>query len=190
MMPDTLKFPFGFDAELLQSDAGQFAPEEWLGHFNTPIYQGDWSGVALRAVKDARSPLYPDPFSDAGFFETEMLRRCAYVPKVLSAFKCDLTTVRFLKLGAGARIRPHRDFQLGIEDGEIRIHIPVATNPQVEFVLNDQTIEMKEGEAWYLNFNLYHSVRNSGATDRIHLVIDCVVNDWIRSFFPQIAARK
>ena len=44
-------------------------------------------------------------------------------------------------------------------------------------------MEMNEGEAWYLNFSLEHSVRNGGATDRIHLVIDCIVNDWIRSFF-------
>jgi hypothetical protein len=38
---------------------------------------------------------------------------------------------------------------------------------------------MKEGECWYLNFNLPHRVKNSGTADRIHLVIDCVVNDWL-----------
>ena len=188
MMPATLKFPFNFDAKPLQTDAAQFAPEEWTTHFNTHIFAGDWSGVALRAVKDSHSPLYPDPFAPAGFAETEMMPRCPNVRKVLSAFECELTSVRFLKLGAGASIRPHRDYQLGIEDGEIRIHVPVATNPQVEFVLDGQKIEMTEGEAWYLNVNFYHSVVNAGATDRIHLVIDCVVNDWIRSFFDEAAA--
>ena len=183
MMPETLKFPFSFEAKFLREDAQKFAPEEWISHFNTPIYQGDWSGIALRAVKGGHSLLYPDPLATEGFIETEMMRRCLCVPSVLSAFRCELTTVRFLKLGAGAWIRPHRDYQLGIEDGEIRIHIPVATNPRVEFVLNDRQVEMKEGEAWYLNFNLQHSVRNGGTTDRIHLVVDCVVNDWILSFF-------
>ena len=43
---------------------------------------------------------------------------------------------------------------------------------------------MKEGEAWYLNFNLKHSVVNRSAEDRVHLVIDCVLNDWLREFFP------
>ena len=184
MIPATLKFPFSFDAKRLQAEARQFASDEWLSHFNTPIYQGDWSGIALRAAKGAASPIYPDPLAPPeGFVETEMIRRCPYVKNVLSAFECELTTVRFLKLGAGAWIRPHRDYQLGIEDGEIRIHIPVATNPQVEFILNDQLIEMKEGEAWYLNFNLHHSVRNRGETERIHLVVDCIVNDWILSYF-------
>lgn len=39
---------------------------------------------------------------------------------------------------------------------------------------------MKPGELWYLNVNRYHSVTNGGSTDRIHLVIDCIVNDWLR----------
>ena len=185
MLPSTLKFPFAFDAGLLQADAGQFAPDEWINHFNASIYQGDWSGIALRAVKGGHSPLYPDPLASEGFIETEMMSRCNYVKNVLSVFDCELTTVRFLKLGAGAWIRPHRDYKLGIEDGEIRIHIPVATNPQVEFVLDGQKMEMKEGEAWYLNFNLEHSVRNDGETERVHLVVDCVVNDWILSYFDR-----
>ena len=38
---------------------------------------------------------------------------------------------------------------------------------------------MQVGETWYVNVNLPHSVENLGATDRVHLVIDAVVNDWI-----------
>lgn len=49
--------------------------------------------------------------------------------------------------------------------------------------LDGKRIEMAEGEAWYLNFNLYHSVRNKGTAARIHLVIDCKVNEWFRSLF-------
>ena len=40
-----------------------------------------------------------------------------------------------------------------------------------------------EGEAWYLDLNLRHRVDNHSDTDRIHLVIDCVVNDWVRALF-------
>ena len=48
---------------------------------------------------------------------------------------------------------------------------------------------MNEGEAWYLKFNLKHSVRNNGAAERVHLVVDCVANDWLRSFFPEHQAQ-
>ena len=44
---------------------------------------------------------------------------------------------------------------------------------------------MGEGEAWYLNLNLRHSVVNSGPTPRVHLVIDCVVDDWLDAALRQ-----
>jgi quercetin dioxygenase-like cupin family protein len=114
------------------------------------------------------------------------LKRCAHVPEVLNTFNCELETVRFLRLGAGARIREHRDHKLAIEDGVARVHIPVVTNPKVEFFLDDTRLEMLSGEAWYLNFNLKHRVENNSTDDRVHLVIDCIVNDWFLSLFPKV----
>jgi quercetin dioxygenase-like cupin family protein len=72
-----------------------------------------------------------------------------------------------------------------MEDGVARVHIPIKTSADVDFYLDRERIEMNEGEAWYLNFNLKHSVRNTGGAERVHLVVDCVVNDWLRSFFPE-----
>lgn len=183
MMISTLKFPFSFDTARLKNDVQKFSTEDWIPHFNTQYYEGDWSGVALRAAKGAHVQLYSDPNTIEGFVDTDMMARCSYIHTVLNTFECEFTSVRFLKLRVGSQILRHRDYQLGFEDGEIRIHIPVLTNPQVEFILDDKKIDMKEGEAWYLNFNLYHSVRNNGITDRIHLVMDCVVNDWLLSHF-------
>jgi len=40
---------------------------------------------------------------------------------------------------------------------------------------------MAEGECWYLDFNLPHYVDNRSSDDRIHLVVDCHVNDWVTS---------
>jgi quercetin dioxygenase-like cupin family protein len=68
---------------------------------------------------------------------------------------------------------------LGFEDGEVRIHVPVSTDPAVEFRLDGQRIEMAEGEAWYLDLNLPHAVVNRGSSARVHLVIDCEVDDWL-----------
>jgi hypothetical protein len=178
-----MKLPLSFDAFRLREDAALFDDTEWTPHFNVHNYEGEWSVVPLRAVKGARFEIYPDPNAPAGYVETAQMSRCVYVPEVLNSFQCKLQTVRFLKLAAGSQIRRHRDYALGLEDGFIRIHVPVATNDQVEFMLADERVEMREGEAWYLNVNFHHSVRNNGGTDRIHLVIDCVVNDWLRAFF-------
>lgn len=183
MIP-VLKLPLSFDNELLRKDLLQFTAEEWTPHFNAAYYEGDWSGIALRAAKDAVISIYPDPVAENGYEETASLRRCAYIPSVLRAFQCELESVRFLKLAARSQILEHQDYCLGFENGVVRVHIPVETNDEVDFFHNGKRLEMQPGEAWYLNFNLMHSVNNRSEKDRVHLVIDCILNDWMRSFFP------
>jgi hypothetical protein len=98
--------------------------------------------------------------------------------------------VRLLKLGPGSVIKEHRDHALGLEDGIARIHIPILSNPDVEFVLNSQRVVMDEGESWYLNFNLPHRVVNRGSRERVHLVVDCTVNAWLHASLGQAAERE
>ena len=49
---------------------------------------------------------------------------------------------------------------------------------------------MKAGECWYINFDLPHRINNFGSTDRVHLVMDIVVNDAIRNMFENVDASK
>jgi hypothetical protein len=86
-----------------------------------------------------------------------------------------------MQLGAGAEILQHRDHQLGMQHGSARIHVAIRTNPQVDFRVNGQRIELAAGEAWYLDFSQPHTVVNRGAEARVHLVLDCVVDDWLRA---------
>jgi hypothetical protein len=173
-----------FDPDRLKADLGRFEPAEWIPHFNTRYYEGDWSGIALRAVGGRAGQLYPDPTATDDFADTPLLERCPYLQEVLAVFHCPLTSVRLLRLSAGSSIREHRDYKLGFEDGELRIHVPVETNLNVAFFLAGERVTMEEGEAWYLDLNLPHRVENHSETNRIHLVIDCVVNDWVRELFP------
>jgi hypothetical protein len=184
MMPASVRLPLSFDASRLKRDASGISESEWVAHFNKAVYEGDWSGIALRSVGGAPGKLYPDPTATQSYADTEILSRCPYIQEVLCAFRCSLTSVRILRLRAGARIREHRDYKLGYEDGEVRIHIPIQTAPGVAFFLDGRQILMEEGEAWYLNLNLPHRVHNGSAADRLHLVVDCVVNDWLAELFP------
>jgi len=189
-MPDCYKLPLSFNPEHLKADLDHILPGDWLPHFNDRYYEGDWSGVPLRSVGGAATKLYPDPAAREPFADTSILARCSNIRQVLREFKCPLNSVRLLRLGPGSRIREHRDYRLGLEDGEIGIHIPIVTNPMVEFFLNYEKLAMNEGECWYLNLNLPHRVENSGATERIHLVIHCMVNSWVRSMIkPESAGR-
>ena len=173
-----------FDAERLRADLGQVRPDEWVAHFNKQDYEGDWHAIALRAVGAATAHIYAPAELGAVFADTPVLSRCPYLRDVLAQFQCPLRSVRLLRLRAGAVIREHRDHRLGYEDGEVRFHIPITTNPDVAFVVNGERLAMEPGECWYINFNLPHRVANRGATDRVHLVVDCVVNDWLTGLLP------
>ena len=180
-MLSCLKLPLTFDHERINADLAHISPDEWIRHFNERYYEGEWSGVALRAPAGALNKLYPDPTAIEPLVDTAALDRCPSIKVALAALECPVKSARLLKLASGARIIEHRDYNLSLEDGEIRLHIPIATSPFVEFYLNGERIVMKPGECWYINANLPHKVDNFGDTDRVHLVIDCMVDDWIRS---------
>ncbi len=179
------QLPLHFDAERLRTDHDRIPMAAWLAHYNTQDYEGEWSGAPLRAVGGRAGNLYADPAPREPFADTPLLEHCPYLREVLAQFRCPLLAVRLLRLKPGARIREHRDHHLGLENGEVRVHVPVTTNPDVDFVVNGVRLAMNPGEAWYVNFNLPHRVANRGATDRVHLVLDCTVNDWLRGLLPQ-----
>lgn len=187
--PSRARLPVALDVAGLQADVDALHPTDWVPHFNTGYYEGDWSGVALRAVGGVAGRLYPDPTAGDEFADTPILDRCPSTRAAIAAFECPLLAVRFLRLGPGGRIREHTDYNLSVDDGEARVHVPVTTNPGLEFRLDGHVIDMGLGEAWYLDLNLRHSVVNDGATARVHLVLDCVVNDWFRALLPDDRVR-
>jgi hypothetical protein len=60
------------------------------------------------------------------------------------------------------------------------------TNSKVEFKLNGKLLPMHAGECWYANFSLPHFVSNFGDEERVHLVIDCIRNEWSDALFRDI----
>jgi quercetin dioxygenase-like cupin family protein len=172
-----LRLPIDFSPAGLAADLGQVADADWVPHFNKSYFEGEWSGVSLRSTSGKADQLYPDP-AVSEYRDTELLARTPYFREVLNAFECPLLAVRLLRLEAGSRIREHRDYNLSIEDGEFRVHVPVQTNPDLLFVLGGERVTMPAGTAWYLNVNHPHSVDNAGSCARVHLVLDCAVNEW------------
>jgi hypothetical protein len=175
--------PFTFDADLLVRDLTSLAAVEWTNHFVKQNYEGDWSVIPLRGTVGARHPvmmIYADPTARS-FENTPLLGVCSYFREVLDSFQCPLRAVRLMRLSPGSVIKEHTDLDLSFEDGTLRMHIPVTTNAGVEFRLNGSRVVMEPGSCWYLRLSDPHSVTNRGTTDRVHLVIDAVVDDWMRN---------
>ena len=112
--------------------------------------------------------------------------------KILENLPCKYERVRFMKLEAGKIIGRHSDKidkDLGFDDGQImRIHVPIRTNDDVVFSLYESPrakvayeYNLKTGHYYYMDVTKPHAVRNMSEVDRIHLVVDCYVNDSLRT---------
>jgi hypothetical protein len=192
VFPDRLKMPFKFSPEKLADDLAVLNKTEWTEHFVKQNYEGDWSAIPLRSPIGETHPIrmiYSDPTAKE-FVDTVYLKQCPYFQEILSHFKCDLGVVRLMKLSAGSIIKEHSDYDLCYEDGAVRFHIPVVTNPEIEFYLNNERINLNAGECWYLRLSDSHRVNNFSLEDRVHLVVDATVNDWITETFTKAAALK
>lgn len=119
-----------------------------------------------------------------------MLQGCPYFREVLESFKCPLRSVRLMRLGPRSIIKEHTDIDLSVEDETARIHVPVTTNPGVEFYLNGLRIVLEAGSAWYLRLSDPHRVHNKSESDRVHLVIDATVNDWLKDLIEVVARQN
>jgi quercetin dioxygenase-like cupin family protein len=185
-----LKFDVQFDKEKLIHDLSLILEGKWIPHFNTTGYDGEWKVISLNAQNGDASTIFALPTSKTKIKETPILKKCLYFKEVIDFFKCPILTARILKLKAGSEIKPHRDHELGYEDGNFRLHIPIVTNADVQFILDGDELTMLPGECWYTNVNYVHSVKNSGEIDRIHLVIDGKRNEWSDKMFFSKASKE
>lgn len=179
--PDRVLLPFAFDPDRLAADLDRICRSEWIDHFVKQNYEGVWDVLPLRAGAGATHPvmmIYSDPMA-TDFVDGPLLAETPYFREVLAAFKCPVRTVRLMRLWPGSRIKEHSDHDLAAELGSARLHVPIITNPQVEFLLNRSPVAMAPGSAWYLRLSDPHAVHNRGETDRVHLVIDLQTNDWL-----------
>lgn len=181
-VPDRLRLPLTFDVAAMLADLAALEAMDWTAHFVSAHYSGRWDVLPLRAQAGAVHPvmmIYSDP-SVSDWVDTPMLAHAPALRAVIDAFECPVEAVRLMRLAPGSRIHAHRDHDLDAAEGRARIHVPVTSNPQVSFILNGTAVAMVPGEAWYLRLADPHAVRNDGAIDRVHLVLDVRVNEWMR----------
>lgn len=182
-----LKFPMQFDEQRLVKDLSLVMESQWIPHFNTGGYTGNWNAVSLYAKGGDEQNIFVLSTDNSAVSETPLMKECTYFKEILDTFQFPILSVRLLRLEVGAEIKPHTDYELGYEDGQFRLHIPIVTNPEIEFILGGERLIMLPGECWYTNVNFVHSVANRGTIDRVHLVIDGERNAWTDELFFSLA---
>ncbi len=172
--------PFKFDTAAMLDEVA-ILQDKWLMHYNTQDYSGEWKAIPLRSSNGSAENALASFDINTVYADTPLLALCPTIKSVIDSLKCEKTVVRILNLRPGAIVKAHTDAGLAFEQGEVRIHIPLKTNDGVDFYVDDEALHLREGECWYINFELKHSLANNGNTDRIHLVIDCIVNPWLQN---------
>jgi hypothetical protein len=190
MLIKYLQLPFQFDSARMLEEVNRLAATYWTLHYQKLHYEGSWSAIPLRSIGGAINNIIIAPDGNKDYRDTVLLDQCPYIKEVLAHFKCPLLAVRLLKLDAGAVIKEHRDAELYFEKGEARLHIPVITDDEVYMYLDKERVHPRQGECWYMNFNLPHSIENKSAVNRIHLVMDVIADDWLKNVFAQPGLHK
>ena len=170
------RLPVTVHLPLLLQALAQIKDRDWHSHFNRDYYSGDWSGVALVSAVDALTELSPGqgkPLPRAPWLLDDRWQQA------LQDLPLDIVSARLLRLGPGSRIHEHRDYDLEGPEADLRLHIPLLSPPDVDFLLDGLRMPMKAGECWYLDLSRPHSVDNRDSRERVHLVIDCRPGPWL-----------
>jgi hypothetical protein len=172
-----------FDAERMAKDLDRLAETWWHRHAG-PYHDGAWESVSLWAPRG-------DPFEQrsvgGAFAATPAMALAPSIREVIDQFPCERNRIRLMQLKPGGKILRHSDPLHTIDPRLVRLHVPVVTNADVHFLVNDARIQMNPGEAWHVDVRFPHQVENRGTTTRVHLVMDLVRNAAIDSLIARAA---
>jgi hypothetical protein len=75
------------------------------------------------------------------------------------------------KIPRGGAIAPHADAGWHPEYFNTKVYVVLQSNPHCSNRVEDESVVMKPGEAWYFDNTKEHEVNNLGADDRITLIV-------------------
>jgi len=168
--PIARRLALRFDPDRLAADLDH-VHESWWGRHQGPYHDGAWESVSLWAP---RGDLREQTSRGGAFAATPALKFCPYVTEVLDHFPAERNRVRLMRLRPGGHILRHSDPLHTIASGLVRLHVPMLTNPEVRFTVNDVRVPLQAGETWHVDVRFPHEVANLGSTMRVHLVMDLV----------------
>lgn len=170
----------------------------WADHYSGYNKRNSWTALALRSfggdpsfiIKPSEmSKAWKEEHADALAWSVEDTSLRALLPEAEALLRLvpgRHERVRLMRLApGGGELTRHSDItdpDAGIRPGTLaRIHIPLVSNPEVVFDgwLPDGTQVRRHfavGSVWYLDTRKPHRAVNAGRTDRIHLVVDAVVD--------------
>lgn len=180
--------------------------QRWKDHYSSYNKRRSWHAVALRSFGGSETFIekpaemsrrwkseHPESLTSP-ILDTALLDELPGARALLDRIPADLERVRLMRLDGGGELSRHADItdrSAGTRDGAIaRLHLPIVTDQRVMFETWDlsnrsTSVHMEAGRWWYLDVRKPHRATNDAGADRIHLVVDVVVNSEIREALTQ-----
>jgi hypothetical protein len=86
------RLPFAFDQQQLSADLNRVSPDDWIRHYRSDEYEGEWAIAPLRSVAGHPAVIHAVPIGKQYDFyqNTPILERCAYFKAIMQRFKCPI----------------------------------------------------------------------------------------------------
>ena len=163
------------DISSIQADILNLSQEDWdkydrLKPNGFGVFSRTTQHIVFKFVTDYREPfpaIVEYPIWKEWQHKLEPIMRAVVEP--YGYLENTIGKVMLAKLIAGGKIGVHKD---NVVESlyPLKIHVPIATNPDVKMFVADKTYHFKVGEAYEMNNMATHSVSNDGDSDRIHLI--------------------
>lgn len=173
------RLPITLDSERLAREVEALPRSAWLPH-----PQGFPGNDAVPLIAPGGD--VSDGF-EGGMLPTRHLLQSPYIMALMDKLGGVWGRSRLMGLAAGAEVPIHVDIHYYWRT-HYRFHIPIFTNPDVEFTVGNETVNMKPGECWTFNSFDLHRVFNGGRNHRVHLVLDTVGGEWITDWIQRAEA--
>lgn len=165
-----IQLPLTFDVQRMASEISNFHSSDWKPHPRG--FPGN-SALSLLSVggdplnDEVKGPMRP----------TRLLERSPYLMQVLASFRSPIGRTRLMQVAGLSEATAHFDSSYYWME-RVRIHIPIITNPRVQFYCANHSLRMAAGECWIFDTWEMHRVDNGGDEPRIHLVIDTIGSQY------------
>lgn len=117
---------------------------------------------------------------------TPLLDKMPVLKETIMGLGLNIMASRLLRLTPGTFLHEHRDFVYLKEVERYRLHIPIFTNNDAHIITPGKKIHMERGYLWKLDpKNTIHSACNFGQEPRIHVMLDCYMNEKLAALLTK-----
>jgi hypothetical protein len=188
--PPAARLNADYDVGALDEDLHRLREHQWdLQQNYTSTGPGryaafDWRALPLRSPDGSPSRTDPGGPARHEYAYTPWVDHAPYLGELLRGIPAPLRTARLLALGPGAASKVHWENKIGLPFGNVRLHVPIVTNPKAVLTIDGSEYHWEPGSLWFGDFYRDHKVENNGTETRIHMLVDSLLTPELYEWFP------